>query len=267
MFLVCFGCKNVAEKETEQIQIVVDSTELKIKTVKRQTNKLNTFSLLEKSVPQDWVRENPKIKKTEPSFFNKENQNKYLIFEINFDGKSIPFSWDCDLSILNHLSKYDINISTEERKFKELIYNETEIKLKENIPTLIWTNEKIFRTKVSEWFLTNYFDCPETISFPSIRFEKIFELENARTNMQKGIAILPFDNSINKISQSEIELLTIENNILKGIGYDINNDKINDIFCFYEELDEEGFTGYKRLYINVNGYWTCKWIEYYEECI
>jgi len=267
LFIVFISCKNATEKKMEQSEIVVDSIKLKNSNTKKLPNNLNTIHLLEKSVRQDWKKENPKIIKTKPSFFKEENQEKYLIFEINFNGKSFPYSWDCDLSILKHLSKYDKKIVAEERKWREMTHTFTTIEWKEDLSTLIWTKDKVYKTKVTDWNLPNYFDCPGTISFPSLRFEKIFELPNARTNKQKGIGIFPFDKSLSKITETETELFTVKNNILKGLVYDINNDKINDIFIYYQELDEEGFTGYRRLYINVNGIWTCKWIEYYEECI
>jgi len=45
LFLVFISCKNLTDKETEQVQIVVDSTELKIETTEKQigNSKLNSF--------------------------------------------------------------------------------------------------------------------------------------------------------------------------------------------------------------------------------
>jgi hypothetical protein len=52
---------------------------------------------------------------------------------------------------------------------------------------------------------------------------------------------------------------------IKGIGYDLNNDSIFDIFSYYEEIDED--TGYTRLYINMDGKWKCKWVNLDEVCV
>jgi hypothetical protein len=50
LFLVITSCKNVTEKETEQVKIVIDSTGLKIKTTKKQSENLNLTSFLENPI-------------------------------------------------------------------------------------------------------------------------------------------------------------------------------------------------------------------------
>ncbi|MEK6152555.1 hypothetical protein WIW50_04820 [Flavobacteriaceae bacterium 3-367] len=50
LFFICIGCKNVTEKETEQIQIAVDSTGLQIKMVEKETADLNLTSFLDNPV-------------------------------------------------------------------------------------------------------------------------------------------------------------------------------------------------------------------------
>ena len=47
LFLAFISCKNVSERETEQVQMVVDSTGLKIKTVEKQTENFKLTSFLE----------------------------------------------------------------------------------------------------------------------------------------------------------------------------------------------------------------------------
>ena len=47
LFLVFISCKNVTEKESEQVQIVVDSTGLKIQTIEKKPENLVLTSFLE----------------------------------------------------------------------------------------------------------------------------------------------------------------------------------------------------------------------------
>ena len=50
LFFVCIGCRNATEKEAEQVQIVVDSTGLIIKTVEKQTDNSKLTSFLENPI-------------------------------------------------------------------------------------------------------------------------------------------------------------------------------------------------------------------------
>ena len=222
---------------------------------------------LKKSVDQSWKTTNPVIKETKPSFFNETNHSDFLILDLNFSGYSIPFVWDCDFTILDFLSKNEHIIKEENHKFNEKEYTTTHIKWKNDLNGLLWFRDKIYESKIDGWDLENYFDCIGTISFPNIKFEKVIELKNARTNTERGLAIIPFTNKIQHITRNKIELISEGGKLMKGTGYDVNKDNIIDIFIHYQELDDEGFTGYKRLYVNIDGQWTCKWIEYYEECI
>ncbi|WP_298311334.1 hypothetical protein [uncultured Aquimarina sp.] len=231
------------------------------------TEQTKSISELKNSVDQSWIKENPSIRQTKRSFFNKTNHSEFLILDLNFSGQSIPFVWDCDFSILNFLTNKEYLIENENHQFNNKNYTTSTIKWTEEISSLLWFREKIHKSKVADWNLENYFDCAGNISFPNLNFEKIFELENARTNLERGLAIIPFTSEIKNIVRNEIELTSETGKLIKGIGYDINDDNITDIFIHYQELDDEGFTGYKRLYVNIDGNWTCKWIEYYEECI
>jgi hypothetical protein len=84
------------------------------------------------------------------------------------------------------------------------------------------------------------------------------------TNNIQGLTILPYNENI-KIKSTETEMTTKNGKTIKGIGYDIDNDAILDIFSYNEEIDET--TNYTRLYINVSGQWKCKWINLDEACL
>nr|WP_321222448.1 hypothetical protein [uncultured Psychroserpens sp.] len=50
LILVLISCRNVTKKETEQVEIIIDSTELKIETSKKQTENIKLNSFLENPI-------------------------------------------------------------------------------------------------------------------------------------------------------------------------------------------------------------------------
>jgi hypothetical protein len=50
LFLVFLSCKNATEKDTEQVQIVIDSTRLRIEKVEKKSENLNLTSFLENPI-------------------------------------------------------------------------------------------------------------------------------------------------------------------------------------------------------------------------
>ena len=60
LFLVLISCKNVTKKETEQVQIVVDSTDLKIETVEKNSGNLKLTSFLENPIDLQEFKTNKK---------------------------------------------------------------------------------------------------------------------------------------------------------------------------------------------------------------
>lgn len=227
----------------------------------------NIYNELKKSVYSEWITANPKFNKTKPSYFNNVNSEKYFVAPLQISGLNVPFTWDSDLSILKFLTTKDTNFSVKKGVNADKIFQGTKIQWTKPESALIWIQENTYKSAIANWYLFGANDCPGTHLFPLINFEKIFELENARVNRLRGIVIIPFNEEIKKITSSKIELTTVDGSKLKGTGYDINNDNILDVFSYYESLGDEGMTGYRRLYLNINGIWTSKWSEYYEECI
>ncbi len=60
LFLVFISCKNVAEKETEKFEIKIDSTELKIEKVEKQSENIKLSSFLEKPIDLQEFKEKKK---------------------------------------------------------------------------------------------------------------------------------------------------------------------------------------------------------------
>jgi hypothetical protein len=236
---------------------------------KQQTNtaSINQQELvdsLKKKVDQKWIIENPSLKPTKSSFFNKNNESKYFVGLLKISGQSVPFTWDDNLSLLNFLLNLENEIKVKHGIDADQNFKGTKIAWDNNISGLIWFNDKAYKATVDNWYLFGFTECPGTIIFPNLSFKKIADIPNAITNNIQGLTILPYDENI-KIKSDETIMTTESGKIIKGIGYDIDNDGIFDIFSYNEDIDET--TGYTRLYINVSGQWKCKWINLDEVCV
>ena len=222
------------------------------------------YEKLLKSVDNEWISENPTFKTTESSFFNEENENRYFVGLLQISGFSIPFTWDNNLTLLHFLLVLDSNISVITGIEADQVYKGTKIIWNTGLNGLIWFNDKSYKATVAHWHLFDFTDCPGNIIFPYLLFDKIVDITNALTNNIQGLTIIPYNEKLTIKSSATSMTMTIGKTV-EGIAYDIDNDGIFDIFTYFEGVDE--FTGYTRLYINVNGKWKCKWINLYEECI
>lgn len=133
-----------------------------------------------------------------------------------------------------------------------------------NIIGLIWFNYKEYKASVDNWHLFGFTECPGSIIFPLLSFKKIADMPYANTNNIEGLAIVPYHKNF-KIKSFETIMITESGKVIDGIGYDIDNDGVFDIFSYKEDIDET--TGYIRLYINISGKWKCKWINLDEVCV
>jgi hypothetical protein len=228
------------------------------------TNNKELIDSLTKQVDQKWIRGNPSLNPTKPSFFNKDNESTYFVGLLQISGQSIPFTWDDNLSLLKFLLTLENEISVKQGIVADQNFKGTKIAWDSNINGLIWFNEKSYKATIDNWHLFGFTECPGTIIFPNLSFKKVTEIPNAITNNIQGLTILPYNENF-KIKSSEREMKTENGKTIKGIGYDIDNDGIFDIFSYNEDIDET--TSYTRLYINVSGQWKCKWINLDEACI
>lgn len=228
------------------------------------TNNQELIVRLTKQVDQKWVRENPSFNSTKISFFNKDNENKYFVGLLEISGRSIPFTWDDKLSLLQFILTLDNEINVKQGSNADRNFKGTKIVWDKNINGLIWFNDKSYKASVDNWHLFDLTECPGTIIFPSLSFKKVTEIPNAITNNIHGLTILPYNDNF-KIKSTKTALTTEKGLNIKGVAYDLNNDSIFDIFTWTEEIDET--TYYTRLYINVSGQWKCKWLNLDEACI
>lgn len=219
---------------------------------------------LKKEVDQTWIKPNPSLERTKPSFFNQANVQDYYIGLLQISGESIPFTWDNDISLLAYLLRKDSKVNLQQGAAADQYLKGTKLTWQRPVDGLVWFNNNSYKASVANWHLVGVSDCPGTITFPTLFFKKVVEVPDARTNSLTGLAILPY-NALFKIESAELDLVTTAGHILQGTGYDLDADGIYDVFSYSEELDE--ITSYNRLYINVAGEWKCTWINYSEDCI
>jgi hypothetical protein len=215
-------------------------------------------------VDQKWIRENPSLNPTKSSFFNKDNESKCFVGLLQISGQSVPFTWDDNLSMLKFLLTLENEINFKKGISADPNFKETKIAWDKDINGLIWFNDKSYKATVDNWHLFGMTECPGTIIFPLLSFQKTTEIPNAITNNIQGLTIFPYNEKL-KITRQETTLKTTIGKSIKGFAYDIDSDGIFDIFNYEEEIDET--TNYSRLYLNVSGQWKCKWINLDEACI
>jgi hypothetical protein len=236
----------------------------KPKTTKPNNSQLQLIDNLKKEVDQKWIRKNPVLVPTKSSFFNKENEKKYYVGLLQISGHSIPFTWDNNLSLLQFLLTLDNGLNVKHGIAADQNFKGTKISWNKIIKGLIWFNDKTYNATIDNWHLANFTYCPGTIIFPNLSFKKVVEIPNEITNDIQGLTIIPHNKNI-KIKSMQTVIKTESGKSIKGIGYDLNNDSIFDIFSYYEEIYED--TGYTRLYINMDGKWKCKWVNLDEVCV
>lgn len=228
------------------------------------TNNKELIDRLTKQVDQKWIRENPSLNPTKPSFFNKDNESTYFVGLLQISGQSVPFTWDDNLSLLQFLLTSENEISVKQGIVADQNFKGTKIAWDKDISGLIWFNDKSYKATVDNWHLFGFSECPGTIIFPNLSFKKVTEIPNAITNNIQGLTIFPYNEKL-KITRQETTIKTTIGKSIKGFAYDIDSDGIFDIFNYEEEIDET--TNYSRLYLNVSGQWKCKWINLDEACL
>ena len=235
---------------------------------KQQTNTINNqqnlINSLTKQVDQKWIRENPSLQPTKSSFFNSDNESKYFVGLLQISGHSIPFTWDNNLILLQFLLTLDDEIEIEQGAKADQNFKGTKISWSKNMSGLVWFNDKHYKATVDNWHLFGMTECPGTIIFPNLSFQRLTEIPNAITNNIQGLTIFPYNEKL-IITRKETTIKTTTGKTIKGFAYDLDSDGVFDIFNYEEEIDET--TNYTRLYLNVSGQWKCKWIHLEEVCL
>lgn len=229
-----------------------------------RNNRQELIDSLKKEVDQSWISENPVLGETKSSYFTNENENNYFIGVLQVSGYGVPFTWDANLSLLQFMLTSNNNATIKRGAAADSVYKGIKIAWDKNISALIWFDDNTYNATVDNWHLFESTECPGTIIFPNLSFEKVVDVPNATTNDIDGLTIIPYAENIT-VKSSDTALETASKKEINGTGYDLNDDDILDVFSYTEEIDE--ITNYTRLYLNVNGQWKCKWIHLDEVCI
>jgi hypothetical protein len=228
-------------------------------------SRVDLYSQLKDSLDFTWLRENPLLRDTQPSYFNEETSRKYFVTPVQVSGFSIPFTWDDNLAILKFLQTKDSDLSINYGVKADSLYKGIKVQWEQPENGLLWIDGKVYNAPIKSWNLFEENECPGTIMFPTLSFQKQFDLPNAVTNQLEGLAIIPYNDDLKQITSSMTVLKSKSGQDINGIGYDLNNDKIKDVFIYIEEINAD--TGYKRLYLNVGGKWVCKFVKLDEICV
>jgi len=223
----------------------------------------------EDSVETNWILENPEFINTQSSFFTQESFKNHSVSLLQISGFNIPFTWDQNLGLLKRISKKYTEHTVYEGEEADPIWMGTRVKWDDEISSLILFDRNTYKTVVDSWYLIGLNDCVGTKTFPTLRFKQQFEIEDPRLNRLTGLVIMPFLEGIQNYEEYETELETASGEFVKGIGYDLNLDRITDIFLYEEYVNSDGYSPdtYKRIYVNVEGEWKVSWFAIYELCI
>ncbi|RDV13177.1 hypothetical protein DXT99_20740 [Pontibacter diazotrophicus] len=249
----------------EQTKVTSTEGESQVGLTATANAQTDIYSYLKDSLATDWVRENPELTETEVSYFNKERAEKYFVAPIQISGYSTPFAWDSNLSILRFLISKDDSIEVLRGTAADPNYEGIKITWKQGLSGLIWFDNTAYEAPVKHWWIIKKSECPGNITFPTLSFEKQFEVPNAISNNLEGLAIIPFNSEFKKIKVSNVSMKIKNGILLNGKAYDINSDGIIDVFLYDEEIDET--TTYSRLYLNVDGKWESKHVKLDEVCV
>ena len=135
----------------------------KQQTESKSENKHEIFDILKKEVDQKWIRENPLLNPTKPSFFNKDNENKYFVGLLQISGQSVPFTWDDKFSLLKFLLNLENEIIVKHNSEADQNFKGTKLVWKKNVNGLIWFNNKSYKAIVDNWYLFGSNECVGTI--------------------------------------------------------------------------------------------------------
>lgn len=260
--------KNLAENSGNE---KTKKNEFKIKdTVKVGFLTQNIIDSLKANRNQKWIKESPKFKNTLKSFFTENNTKNLLVLSVYFSGYGVPFTSDYTFSVLDYLSKKYPSNKTDLYRVKNEFSSITEIRWKNPEKVKIWINGQSFQTRINNYSLygtSNFNECPGTIDFSSFYYYKIPELkiENPLTNNLTGLAFIGTEINLDNLTKTEYELETKNNRKIQGVGYDINNDNIPDIFYYYEMIDD--ISAYGRIYLNISGNWILLLNEFEQVCV
>lgn len=231
---------------------------------KKRNNPEEFIQSQKKKVDQTWIRENPTLKPTKSSFFNRNNEKMYFVGIAQLSGENRPFSWDDDLSFLQFLLNVNPQTTIRAGKAADDYFKGTKVRWDNTINALLVFDNQNYKTVVDYWHLGAVTECAGTIIFPNLFFNKVSNFSTSENTTIQGLVLLPYTASFN-VKSNEVKVITQQNQTISGVGYDINDDGVWDVFIYVEEIDESA--SYTRLYRNISGQWICTGVHLDQECI
>ena len=240
------------------------------------TNKMHTLD------------KNPKLEKTSPSLFTKENTKNLYIFLTQIDSTHL-FVEDCDYSMLKFMRykttqqdlKYRIADSSDSFVNIEKL---RQIQWQKPVAMKMFENGTVFETTFDNY--TEYWECGNKLDYsPKYPYykpkdtplrknysdEQMEDLYYILTHPTMVFSVITLDDMSYDLPYNldgtsyETKMATKNDGKLEGTAIDLNGDKIADAFWYNQIGDSKIAEVYTRLYINIDGKWQLRWYTYFRE--
>jgi len=233
------------------------------------------------------LENSPKLEKTTPSLFTKDNVKSLYIFLTQIDSTHL-FAEDCDYSMLKFLRyktnaqglKYRIADSSDSFVNIEQL---RQIQWEKPVPMKMFENGTVFETTFNSY--TEYWECGNKMDyspkFPYIKpkdtplrknytDEQNEDLYYILTHPTMVFSVIPLDDMSYELPYN-LEGTSYETKIgsndgkIEGTAIDLNGDKTPDAFWYNEITKSKIAEVFTRLYINIDGKWKLWWYTYFRE--
>lgn len=234
------------------------------------------------------LKNSPKLEKTSPSLFTKDNVKGLYIFLTQIDSTHL-FIEDCDYSMLKFLRyktkqqdlKYRVADSSDSFVNIEKL---RQIQWQKPVPMKMFDNNTVFETTFNTY--TEYWECGNKLDYsPKYPYlkpkdtplrknytdEQMGDLYYILTHPTMVLSVVPLDDMSYELpynlegSSYETKMASVNDGKLEGMAIDLNGDKTPDAFWYNQIGDSKIAEVYTRLYINVDGKWHLWWYTYFRE--
>jgi len=188
LFLVFLGCKNATEKQTEEVQINVDSSGLKIEKVEKKSENLNLISFLENPINLQKFKENKNgnvttsVTNGTEFYFNPKTKDS-IFYVYYYPAENFDNSREIDQIVVLKQGKNKHNYEDETETLIELrIFNKDSDLEKANLIGLS-------KTELESEFGTNYLAFDNGIAYSNKDKILILKFENSKVNSYRYIKL------------------------------------------------------------------------------
>jgi hypothetical protein len=234
------------------------------------------------------VKNHPKFERTSKSLFTRENIKNLYIFLTHIDSTQLYIE-DCDYSMLKFL-RYKANQQKLGYKIIDsMTYHVNEellriVRWDKPVDFKMYENGTVFESTFDTY--TEYWQCSEKHDYsPKYPYispkrtalrknyddEQSEDLKYILSNPIMVFSIMPLDDFNYDLpynlegASKTAELETTGGRDIKGMGIDLDGDKVLDAFWYHQDLTDKIIEVATRLYINLEGRWTPIWYTYFRE--